>query len=149
MAAEDGKRIVEVFWNEVFNGDNFDLIEEIIAPDYKLHDPVNTNVDGPEGLRSLLQGIRDFAPEAQVTIADSMAVEEDHVVTRFTVRVPRQGALAESGPADEPLELSGLSVSRVSGGRIAESWVNWDALSLYQALDPDPSPVEWRFPPWR
>lgn len=147
MVAEDAKRIVGRFWEEIYNGGYFDLIGEIIAPDYELHDPVNTNVHGPEGLKGLLEGIRDFAPEARVTIENQMAAEGGHVVTRFTVRVPRQGALAEYAPADEPLELSGISISRVSGGRIEESWVNWDAQGLLRALDPPPA--DWRWPPWR
>ncbi len=147
MTAEDGKGVVGRFWEEVYNEGNLDLIGEIVAPDYELHDPVNTDVYGPEGLKSLLEGIRDFSPEARVTIEDQLTAEEEHVITRFTVRVPRRDALAEFAPADEPLELSGISISRVSGGRIEESWVNWDAQTLLQALDP--APVDWRWPPWR
>ena len=147
MVPEDSKRIVGRFWEEVYNGGNLGLIEEIVAPDYELHDPVNTDVHGHDGLRNLLEGIRDFAPEAKVTIEAQMMAEGDHVVTRFTVRVPRQGALATFAPANEPLELSGISISRVSDGRIEESWVNWDAQRLLLGLDP--SPADWRWPPWR
>ena len=149
MAAEDAKRIVSQFWREVYNRGDFELLEAIVAPGHKLHDPVNdAAVYGSDGLKDLLQEIRDFAPEARVNIEDQMDAEGERVITRFTVLVPRHGALAtESGVAEEPLELSGISISRVSSGMIEESWVNWDDHSLWEALNP---PVEdWRWPPWR
>ncbi len=149
MAAEDAKRIVSQFWKEVYNRGDFELLEAIVAPSYKLHDPVNdADVYGPDGLKGLLEEIRDFAPEARVNIEDQMVAEGDRVVTRFTVLVPRHGALAtESEVAEEPLELSGISISRVSSGMIEESWVSWDDHSLWEALNP---PLEdWRWPPWR
>ena len=149
MAAEDAKRIVSQFWREVYNRGDFELLEAIVAPGHKLHDPVNdADVYGSDGLKDLLQEIRDFAPEARVNIEDQMDAEAERVITRFTVLVPRHGALAtESGVAEEPLELSGISISRVSSGMIEESWVNWDDHSLWEALNP---PVEdWRWPPWR
>jgi predicted ester cyclase len=149
LAAEDAKRVVSRFWEEVYNRGNVELIDEIVAPGYKLHDPVNGSdvIYGPSDLKSLLEGIRDFAPEARVNVEDQLAAEGDRVVTRFTVLVPRQNALEYSEPAGEPLELSGISISRVSSGMIEETWVNWDDHSLWEALHP---PLEdWRWPPWR
>jgi hypothetical protein len=32
------------------------------------------------------------------------------------------------------MEVSGMSMDRISGGKIAENWVNWDALEMMQQI---------------
>jgi SnoaL-like polyketide cyclase len=162
MAPESpDKRIIEGFWREVYNQGKLDLIDEISAPHYELHDLANRQVYDRDGLKGLLGAIRRQvagAQDARVTIEDQIAAEGGRVVTRFTVHVPLRDATDTGrGPtlADEQLlELSGISISRVSEERIEESWVSWEALRAEQELSPAPPREEgvalaWRWPPWR
>lgn len=153
--AED-KNVVGRFWEEVYNGGNLDAIDEIFAPDYELHDLVNGKSYGRDGLKGLLEQIRSEvsgAADARVTIEDQMAAEADRVVSRFKVHVPLQDAASyaaqEPAPANQWLELNGMSISRVSGGRIEESWLLWEALLAEQKLHPTSGTPDWRWPPWR
>jgi SnoaL-like polyketide cyclase len=163
--AADGKRIIGRFWQEVYNQGELDLIDEIFAPDYELHDLATRQACDRDGLKDLLGAIRTQvagAQDARATIEDQMEAEGDRVVTRFTIQVPLgdvNDAGRGSAPADERLsELSGISISRVSEDRIEESWVSWEALRTEQELCPVPPPEEegtegpvmgWRWPPWR
>ncbi len=164
--AADGKRIIARFWQEVYNQGKLELVDEIFAPDYELHDLATRQAYDRDGLKGLLGAIRTQvagAQDARAAIEEQMAAEGDRVVTRFTIQVPladvNDAGRGSPTPADERLlELSGISISRVSEGRIEESWVSWEALRAEQELSPVSPPEEegaegpamgWRWPPWR
>jgi hypothetical protein len=156
--AADGKGIIERFWREIYNEGKVDLIDEIFAPDYELHDLATRRAYDRDGLKGLLWAIRTRvagAQDARATIEDQMAAEGDRVVTHFTIHVPiRDGVGRGPEPAEEQLlELSGISISRVSEGRIEESWVSWEVLRAEQELGPsgggEATALGWRWPPWR
>lgn len=152
--SEESKQAIARFWEEVFVGGDLDVMERIFAYGYELHDLVNRNEYDLAGLRGLLEAIREDvagARDALVTIEDQMSAEGDRIVTRFTVRVPGQNYVAdgEAAPVDEWVELSGISISRVSEGKIEESWINWEALRAERELRPVSGAVNWRWPPWR
>jgi predicted ester cyclase len=37
-------------------------------------------------------------------------------------------------PTNKAIKVEGMVINRISRGRIAESWVNWDALGLIEQL---------------
>jgi SnoaL-like polyketide cyclase len=45
-----------------------------------------------------------------------------------------RGDLNGIAPTGKPFVISGLSVVRFVGGKMAEGWINWDALGLMQQL---------------
>jgi predicted SnoaL-like aldol condensation-catalyzing enzyme len=49
---EENKAVVRRFLEEIFTGGNLELVEELFAPHYVLHDPsVPGEVRGPEGIK--------------------------------------------------------------------------------------------------
>ena len=62
-------------------------------------------------------------------------VEEDSVVVeRFTARGTRTGELMGAAPTGEPLEVKGINIFRVEGGRIVERWGRLDQAGLARQL---------------
>lgn len=143
---EDLKNVVNRFWEEAYNEENPDVMDEIFAPGYVLHE-LSSGQDGNlDSLKSTISAVHADLPGTRVTIEDQMAAEGDRVVTRFTIHVPQQGDTA-TGSAETMLEFSGISISRVSGGQIEESWLYWESLRAEQEIS---EPVHgWRWPPWR
>lgn len=134
MRPEENKATVRKFIKQVFEGGNLDLIEDLFAPDYVLHDPVlPEKVRGLEGIERYVSMYRAAYPDTSFTIEDQLA-EGDEVVTRWTGRGAHRGELMGIPPTGKGVAVTGIEVDRISDGKMRESWVNYDALGMMQQL---------------
>jgi steroid delta-isomerase-like uncharacterized protein len=135
MSAEENKAVVRREMEELFNHTgNLDAVEEIIGPDYVSYEPTSGEVRGIEGAKQFAATYREAFPDLQTTIED-MVAEGDKVVVRFTGRGTHQGETEAFGPATgKRMEITGITIKRVSDGKIVEAWTNFDALGMMQQL---------------
>jgi predicted ester cyclase len=63
-----------------------------------------------------------------------MISEGDTVLARWSASGTHRGELNGIAPTNKKITISGVSVVRFAGRKIAEGWVNWDALGLLQQL---------------
>jgi steroid delta-isomerase-like uncharacterized protein len=123
------RRVLE----EAFNGRNLDVIDEVSAEDFVGHDPMTGDQDREAAKRSMVGYLEAF-PDLRFTIEDIFAAG-DKVVTRWSgtgtfenelMGIPPTG---ESGP---PVE--GITIDRYEGGKIAESWGQWDTIRFLRNI---------------
>ena len=113
--------------------DNPDLIDEFYAPDVVWHEP-DQEIQGLEQAKQFVTRCKTAFPDLNVTVADVIA-EGDKTVTRWTVRGTHQGDIEEFGPpTGKQIELEGLTMHRIEGGKIVEEWERYDNLGLMQQL---------------
>jgi steroid delta-isomerase-like uncharacterized protein len=140
--SEENKATLRRVNDEVFSQGNLDLVDDLFAPNYVLHDP---GIPGGElrGTESFKQQwvsmFRTAFPDLQLSVEDQVA-EGDKVVTRYTGRGTHQGELMGIPPTNNEVVVSGIIISRVSGGRIEEEWNSFDALGMMQQLGVIPEP---------
>ena len=140
MQPEENKAITRRFLEEIFAGGNLELVNEIFAPNFVLHDPsVPQQVRGPEGIRQYIAMYRAAYPDTHFTIEDQIA-EGDKVVTRWTGQGTHQGELMGVPPTGRRVTVAGIEVDRIAGGKIEETWVSYDALGMMQQLGVIPLP---------
>ena len=140
VSAEENKALARRWFEEVFNAQNFDVADEITARDTVNHDPTLTDLpSGPEGDRHVVNLYHGAFPDGQITVEDQIA-EGDRVVTRWTGRGTHQGELLGVPPSGNRVEIAGMTINRVSGGKIAETWTNYDALGMMQQIGAIPEP---------
>jgi steroid delta-isomerase-like uncharacterized protein len=140
MSAEESKVIVARVWEEFFIQGNLDKADEFFAPDYVNHDPAAPeDRHGPEELRQFLSIYHNAFPDMQFTIED-VITEGDEVVVRWTVRGTHQGEFMGIPPTNNRVTLTGMSIERVSGDKIVETWDSYDAMGLMQQLGVIPEP---------
>ena len=60
--------------------------------------------------------------------------EGDLVVTRWTGKGTHDGELMGMPPTGKWVEVDGVAIDRISGGKIVESWNCFDALGMMQQL---------------
>jgi steroid delta-isomerase-like uncharacterized protein len=131
---EENKTVVRRFLEEIFTAGNLELVDELFAPDYVLHDPVVPDeVSGPEGMKRYVSMYRSAYPDTHFTVEDQIA-EGDKVVTRWTGQGTQQGELMGIPPTGERVTITGITVDRLSGGKIEEEWNNFDQLGLLRQL---------------
>lgn len=142
MTTEEYKFIVREVIEEVFNKGNLAVADKAYAASYVGYDPSSPEpLRGPEGVKQDISKYRSAFPDLYFTIEDLIG-EGDRVVSRFRVTGTHKGELMGIPPTGKRAEVTGISIVRFAGGKIAEEWSNWDALGLMQQLGVVPAPGE-------
>jgi steroid delta-isomerase-like uncharacterized protein len=133
MSSEQNKMIVRRAVEEPWKG-NLDVVDELTAPDYIGHDPANPEpLRGPEGVKEFISSYRAAFPDARLTVEQQLA-EGDLVATRWSGRGTHEGELMGIQPTGKQVTVSGLTISRLKGGKIVEEFQNWDNFGMMQQL---------------
>jgi steroid delta-isomerase-like uncharacterized protein len=133
MSLEGNKAIVRRLFQEAWNRGNLNVVDELLTTNYVFHEPISGDIRGPGGYKQFVTVYRTGAPDIHFTIEDQVA-EGDKVVTRYTTTGTHQGNFMGIAPTGKRLRVTGIAIVRFEGGKIAEDWVNWDALGLMQQL---------------
>ncbi len=127
------RRIFEELWN----GKNRAVIDEVMSPDYVHHDPQAADIPpGIEGYKQFVDRYMNAFPDVHMTVEDEI-VAGDTVVVRWTVTGTHRGELPGLPPTEKSISLTGISIARLRDGKLVESWNNWDALGMMQQLSSD------------
>jgi steroid delta-isomerase-like uncharacterized protein len=143
MSAEENKGLLRREVEELYNHTgNLDAVEEIFAPNYVSHEPTSGETRGIEGARQFAATFRQAFPDLQCTIED-MVAEGDKVVMRFRSSGTHQGETEAFGPpTGKRMEMTGVTIKRVSEGKIVEAWTNFDAMGMMHQLGMVPEPLQ-------
>ncbi|CAN5760828.1 ester cyclase [soil metagenome] len=138
--SEENKALIRRAVEDVWNGNDPDAIEELVARDFVIHTSSTSNdIHGREGARQYFAGIYEAFPDIRFEIADQIA-EGDRVVTRWIARGTHQGAFQGIPPTGKPIRIEGLDIDCVAGGKVVECWTNVDELGLLRQIDAMPQP---------
>lgn len=133
MSTEANKALAQRWLEEVWNKGDLRLIDELVAPDYVLHDPTRPGLKGRAGIRESIAMFRQAFPDLTFIVEDQVA-ETDKIVTRYTVQGTHLGPLMGIAATGKQGTITGIDIYRISNGQIAEAWSNWDTLGLLQRM---------------
>ncbi len=131
------KDIVRRAAEEPWDGD-YSAIDELFATDYVGHDPSQPETNGPQGVKDFFDQFRAAYPDGRVTI-DQQFEDGDYVISKWTGAGTQQGELMGIQPTGKQVRVTGITISRVSDGKIAEEWTVWDTLGMLQQLGAIPT----------
>jgi len=106
-------------------------MDELLAPNYVLH-MNRDNID--------LQGYKQFQPSVLAAFPDGrwviedMVAEGDRVAWRYSFYGTHLGEFMGLPATGKQLRLSGILISRIADGRIAEEWEIFDAAGMFRQL---------------
>ncbi len=127
------KALVRRFLEEVINGGNTALLAELATDDHVRHAP-DGDLYGREGVRIDVAAWRAGFPDLRLVVEDLIA-EGDRVAYRYWLYGTHGGPFLAVPAAGRAVAVAGFGVDRVVGGRLAESWVCFDAIGLLRQLD--------------
>ncbi len=140
--SENNKAIVRRLFAELWNNGNLSVAGELFAPNYEDHDPSTPDFGrGPDSEKKRVSLYRTAFPDLHLTIQDLIA-EGESVMVRWSCRGTHKGDLNGIAATNKQFTITGISVVRVSNGKITEAFVNWDALGLMQQLGVVAQPVQ-------
>jgi predicted ester cyclase len=145
MSADDNKALVMLFsqsMKEFWRTGETRPLRRLLSPDYIQHWPGFPS--DVEGYFEMLRMFRAAFPDLTKTTEDLFSVN-DLVVDRVTVRATHTGDFMGIAPTGNQVQFSEMHIARISEGRIAERWGEWDRLTLLQQVSAIPSSL-WRLP---
>jgi len=123
------RRVFEEVWN---NGD-LEVMDEVCTEDFVNHDPLLGDRDR-DAAKENVRAYRQAFPDLRIEILDAFGAD-DKVVMRWRAQGTFENELMGQQPTGEsgsPVE--GIAIDRFEGGRIAESWAQWDTLTFMRDI---------------
>lgn len=134
MSEDGNQKVSRRMLEEIWTKGNLDKCEELLTSDYVNHDAASPEVPpGIEGVKRNVTMYRSAFPDLSFTIDEQFA-SGDRVATRWTAKGTHKGELLGNAPTGKVATVTGLSIDRFVGGKIAEGWTSWDSLSLMRQL---------------
>jgi predicted ester cyclase len=119
MSANDNKKLIRRYIDEVINTGNIDNIDNFIAPDYvEVYEGKRYHI-GIKGAKEHILGVRKTYPDLKLTVENQIA-EGEWVATSITARGTHQGVWLGIKPTGKVLTYSGVNINRIIDGRIVE-----------------------------
>jgi len=129
--ATANKQLVRRFYTEVYGDWNMALVDEVVSPRFISHDWPQAGPIGPQGFMLFYAAIRTALPDARYEVDDIIS-EGDKVVVRWRLLGTHLGDFRRIAPSGRAIELEGIAIYRVAGGKLMERWVVTD---LYGVLE--------------
>ena len=132
MSAAD-EAFVRRFYQEMYNDRKLELAPDLFASDHKLHDPqIPGAPDGPDGMAATVKVYQDGV-DGHWELEDVFSTN-DKVVVRWTGSGTHVGEVNGIPPTGKKIRVDAISVHRMAGGKIAETWEVWDTLGFLQQI---------------
>jgi steroid delta-isomerase-like uncharacterized protein len=133
VSTEAQKALIRRF-HEALSNKDLVALAELVIDDWTNHDPnLPPLAHGQEGARQLAHLFTTGFPDFQITI-DAIIAGGDLVAARLTGRGTNTGEFLGLPPTGKIVTITATGFFRIEGSKIAENWMNLDALGLMQQL---------------
>lgn len=134
MCLQANRRLIQRYFNEVWNEGKLDVLDELLTPDYINHSPGIPNPKpGPADLKPIVAAMRAGIPDLHYTILD-LVVAEDKVTAFVRMTGTHRGDLFGMAPTDRSIDVRQMQIEWIRDGRICEHWRITDDLTLLRQL---------------
>jgi steroid delta-isomerase-like uncharacterized protein len=138
--SEESKALIQRFVEEAFNKGNVDVANEVYASTFIAHDPTIPEGQGSsEQVKQFVNTYLSAFPDGHTTVEDLIS-DGEKVAYRWTFRGTHQGELMGIPPTGKQVTLTGITINRVSRGKVEEQWNNFDQLGMLRQLGVAPAP---------
>ncbi len=141
MSAEDNKAVIRRLVEEVYNENNLDVVDELVAADIFNRPAVREHQHGIDGFKHVMEWVRTFSSDIHYDIDDLIA-EGDKVAVRMTQSGTHTGTVRGIPPTGKRFSVDYVHWFRLADGKVAELWAVRDDLTRLQQLGLIPDPGE-------
>ena len=137
--SEQNKALVRKVMKEVWQNGNIAVIDDYYSNEYVSHSSQPGIPEGREGVKVFTGILQNAFSNDSLTIEDQMA-EGDKVVTRWSSSSKHTGEFMGVPATGNQVQVTGIDVSRIAGGKIVESWGEADMIGMMQQIGAIPVP---------
>jgi len=127
MSTEANKAVLRRVFEEAFNKNKLEVIDETYAEDYEFDAPPLAGQVVTTGREAFKRRVQSFAAafgDIHYKIEDVIA-EGDLVATNFSVSGLHRGEFAGFPPTNRRVEITGVHFARFVDGRIKKTWAGF------------------------
>jgi steroid delta-isomerase-like uncharacterized protein len=128
--SENEKIVLRSF--EAFEAADERAMRGLVTSDFVVHSVPEGFGEDADGYVQLAQDMKAGLPGYKLDVQDIFA-GGDKVAVRFVVRGTHQGELFGAPPSNRALNLRGIEIYRLVGGKIAEYWGEYDMSELFDS----------------
>ena len=134
MSTEANKALVRRFYDHVTNGRNLAALDDLLAPNFEGFKVEGTeHGQSREEFKHMMTMVFEAFPDRQQIIHDWI-VEDNKVVTRWTIQGTHQGEYAGIAPTGRQVTFTGMDIFRLVDGKIVEVWAEVNMFGLMNNL---------------
>ena len=131
----NGGGLIRRFYDEVVQGGNLDLIDELTTEGYTDHEEaLPGQPPGREGVRFFVSAMREAFSDIRVDTFEPVLVDGDLEAARAVFTGTHQGELLGVAPTGKKVKIETIDIVRVEDGKVVEHWGVTDNLSIMQQL---------------
>lgn len=134
MSLDDNKAVVRRLYDEVANGRNLDVLDEIVSEDSIDNDTFpGMPTRGVEAYRVVFAGSLAAFPDFHMEVHDLVA-EGDRVAARMTISGTHEGEFAGMPPTGKTFSVGHIEIFQVEDGKLTARWGGPDRATLMEQL---------------
>jgi steroid delta-isomerase-like uncharacterized protein len=138
--------IVRRWWEEVWNGRQYDVADELLAPDFVVHvrwsNPAfggPTDVPGVQPSKDVVKRWATSFPDFHVSIEELLEGADAVTCVHMFTGTDSGNLEGRPGPSTgKAFSMPGITAMRVRDGKIQEAWTCWDIVSLMEEINAMP-----------
>lgn len=128
------RKVIERYFEEVWNKGKLDVLDEIIDPGYINHNPGGAVVrPGPADLKPIVAHMRGAMPDLHYEILD-MVITDDKVAVYTRVTGTQTGELWGLKPQGKKFEVRQMQIEWIRNGKIVQHWRVTDEMGWMKQL---------------
>jgi len=134
--ADENVALARRWFEEVWNQKRSGTIRELLAPNCIAHGTSETGGDlyGPEGFLTLHARLIEAFPDIHIEVQDCFGTG-DKIVVRWTATMHHLGNSLGMEATGAEVKIHGMGLARIVGGKVLETWDNWDKLGMFQQIE--------------
>ena len=133
MSAQANQAVVRRLCEEVYNGGNLALADELLDADYVGHNPLPGQPPRVAGFKWAMAALRQAFPDFHVAI-ERLIAADDLVVAQLSASGTQRGPFMGLAPSGRSATWPGIRIFRLADNRIVEHWGVWDTHGMMQQL---------------
>jgi steroid delta-isomerase-like uncharacterized protein len=133
MTVSENKAVISSFPQEVLNQGRLERVDDLVAVDFVEVDPFPGQKQGREGLKQVIRAFRTAFPDIHWVI-EEMLGEGEKVFSRFTWHGTHRSEFFGVPATGKQITVKGMVVDRVVAGKMVESQILMDGLSMMRQL---------------
>jgi steroid delta-isomerase-like uncharacterized protein len=133
LTPEENKAQFRRTYEELLNGGNLAVAEELVAPNFVNHEAPRGKDLGPESMRGVATMLRTAFPDLHFEIEELVA-EGDTVAGRVTMRGTHEGPLMGMPATGRTVRQDHMHFVRFRDGKAVEHWGVRDDVTMMRQL---------------
>jgi steroid delta-isomerase-like uncharacterized protein len=133
MSQRANKKLIERYYNELWNQWNFALAGELLTEEFSFRGSLGAEMRGRVAFCGYMRRVQGALPDFHNQI-EEMVAEGNRVVARLTYTATHRGEIFGVAPTGKRISYAGAAFFRIENGRTAQGWVLGDLAGLLRQL---------------